>query len=693
VNTFQPVASSNDAYLAAALHWLRLRLAAGSPASPATAPPEAGASSGAPVTLVGPGRRWFARMRPPLPTEKTTLLPPPGAHEHLLAQAEAAMREAEQADPQPALVHLARQLGLSRFEQNILLLAAAMELDIGTGARCATYLGDPKRPYPTFALAFTLFEEAAWDALSPHRPLRGWRLVEINQPATQPLVQSALRIDERILNYVKGLNYLDDRLSALVAPMPAVSVAPPPSQAGLVRRILADLASDGPTVVQLVGPDGASKRSLAALAADALGRQVVRLSAETLPTGWSELEFLARLWQREALLMPLALHVEAEGERAAPALRHLLARIGGIVFVDAGAAQLDLGDASRVYEVGKPTAAEQRAAWRSALGDDAEGVAGRLAGQFSLGVMEIERLARTVPPGKPEERERHLWGACTEAARPRLDALAQRLAPAAEPGNLVLPPLESGQLDQIETQVRERARVYDAWGFGRRMTRGQGISALFAGPSGTGKTMAAEVLARRLDLGLYRVDLSAVVSKYIGETEKNLRRVFDAAEDGGAILFFDEADALFGKRSEVKDSHDRYANIEINYLLQRMEAYRGLAILATNLKSALDPAFMRRLRFVVNFPFPGPEERLRIWRHAFPPETPTERLDLGHLARLSFTGGSIHNIALSAAFLAARAGGAVTMPLVLEAARAELRKLEKPINEADFRPLQQVEAG
>ena len=217
------------------------------------------------------------------------------------------------------------------------------------------------------------------------------------------------------------------------------------------------------------------------------------------------------------------------------------------------------------------------------------------------------------------------------------------------------------------------------------MNRGLGIGALFAGRSGTGKTMAAEVLANALRLNLYRIDLSAVVSKYIGETEKNLRRLFDAAEDGGTILFFDEADAIFGKRSEVKDSHDRYANIEINYLLQRMEAYRGLAILATNMKSALDAAFMRRLRFVVNFPVPTSAERRLIWQKVFPAEVPTAGLDFDRLARLNLTGGNIHSIALNAAFLAARAALPVTMPVVLDAARTEFRKLERPINEADFR--------
>jgi len=269
--------------------------------------------------------------------------------------------------------------------------------------------------------------------------------------------------------------------------------------------------------------------------------------------------------------------------------------------------------------------------------------------------------------------------------RPRLDALAQRLDPKATWEDIVLPSSETVLLRQIADQVGQRSRVYEEWGFSKKMNRGLGINALFAGESGTGKTMAAEVIANDLRLNLYRIDLSAVVSKYIGETEKNLRRLFDAAEEGGTILFFDEADSLFGKRSEVKDSHDRYANIEVNYLLQRMESYRGLAILATNMKSALDSAFMRRLRFIVNFSLPELAERKAIWQRMFPPEVPTSGLDFDRLARFNIAGGHIHSIALNAAFLAAQAGTPVTMSLVLNAARAEFRKLERPINEADFR--------
>jgi SpoVK/Ycf46/Vps4 family AAA+-type ATPase len=206
---------------------------------------------------------------------------------------------------------------------------------------------------------------------------------------------------------------------------------------------------------------------------------------------------------------------------------------------------------------------------------------------------------------------------------------------------------------------------------------------LFAGPSGTGKTFAAEVVAAELDLDLYRVDLSQVVSKYIGETEKNLQRIFDAAEAGGSVLLFDEADALFGKRSEVRDSHDRYANIEVSYLLQRMESYRGLAVLTTNLREALDPAFVRRLRFIVTFPFPDAAGRTEMWRRVYPPGLPTEGLAVERLARPAVAGGTIRNIALAAAFLAAEEGTPVRMSHMLAALRTEYAKVDKPLTDTE----------
>jgi SpoVK/Ycf46/Vps4 family AAA+-type ATPase len=273
---------------------------------------------------------------------------------------------------------------------------------------------------------------------------------------------------------------------------------------------------------------------------------------------------------------------------------------------------------------------------------------------------------------------------CRVSARGGLDDLGQRLGSAATFDDLVVPDDQRDLLADIVGHVRHRSLVYDRWGMSGPTGTGLGISALFAGPSGTGKTLAATVLANALALDLYRIDLSQTVSKYIGETEKNLRRIFEAAAGSGAVLLFDEADALFGKRSEVRDSHDRYANVEISYLLQAMEAYRGLAVLTTNLRSALDPAFVRRLRFVVTFPFPGPAERARIWARAFPASTPTKDLDLARLGQLTVAGGNIRNIALHAAFAAAAAGVPVGMGEVLRAAAVEYAKLERPLSDAEI---------
>jgi SpoVK/Ycf46/Vps4 family AAA+-type ATPase len=278
-----------------------------------------------------------------------------------------------------------------------------------------------------------------------------------------------------------------------------------------------------------------------------------------------------------------------------------------------------------------------------------------------------------------------LWELSRARARPRLEHLTERVTTSVSWDMLVLPEAQAQMVREIAAHARWRGRVYREWGFGHGNARGLGISALFSGPSGTGKSMTAEVLACDLGLDLYRIDLSRVVSKYIGETERNLGTVFDEAEGAGAILLFDEADALFGKRSEVKDSHDRYANLEISYLLQRMEAYDGLAILTTNQRSALDPAFLRRIRFVVQFPFPDAAARAEIWKRTFPREAPTEGLDYERLSGLNVAGGNIRNMALNAAFHAAATGSPVRMEHVLLAARAEYAKLERPLPEAEVR--------
>ncbi len=709
-------ADGNGCYLSVALDWLRLRLEreARAPTQPAPAP------SPAPPSLPESeeSRVWsFFRSRhqspsPAASASEPPLLLPPGSSslDERIERAREEMKKAAEMSPPPALLMLRDRLGLSEFEESVLLLCIGAELDTRVAPLCGAAQGDAIGSHPTFALALALFDEPSWDALSPERPLRYWRLIEIHQPGAQPLTTSALRADERIVNYAKGLNYLDDRLAPLLSALSRADEdsSLPPSHVALANAIAARVrgASDEPPLIELLGTDELGKQLLAQYVAGELGRIAYRLPADSLPHGLAELESLARLWQREAALLPLALYVDAQESSSSgdvsAAVSRFVSRSTGLLFLaDRDAAPMvGARDVERV-EVPKPTPREQRDAWLRGLARVDEGAipqpgetSARLAAQFDVGVITIDRIvaaARATPPEVPTPLADRVWAAAVAHSRPRLDTLAQRIEPKAEWKQLVVPEQEERALRALTAQVAQRTTVYEEWGFAERMNRGLGISALFVGESGTGKTMAAEVIANELELALYRIDLSAVVSKYIGETEKNLRRVFDAAEDGGAILFFDEADALFGKRSEVKDSHDRYANVEINYLLQRMEAYRGLAILATNMKGALDSAFMRRLRFVITFPFPTAVERRAIWRGVFPEKTRLGRLDVDRLARLPLSGGAIHNVALNAAFLAASAGTPVTMSLVLDAARSELRKLDLPANEAELRWAEPVE--
>jgi SpoVK/Ycf46/Vps4 family AAA+-type ATPase len=304
-----------------------------------------------------------------------------------------------------------------------------------------------------------------------------------------------------------------------------------------------------------------------------------------------------------------------------------------------------------------------------------------ISGQFFLSTNQIRDAvasARDIAAqrGTPLTEE-DLFKAARSHSNPRLSGLARKIVPRYGWNDIVVPKDQLSILHEIVSTVRGRAKVMEEWGIGRKLAASNGVTILFAGPPGTGKTMGAEVIAGELGLDLYKIDLSTIVSKYIGETEKNLERIFAEAQSSNAILFFDEADAIFGKRSEVKDAHDRYANIETSYLLQRMEAYDGVTILATNLRANLDEAFTRRLQFALDFPFPEAPDRLRIWQTLFPPEVPRmPDLDLGILAqRFKLAGGNIRNIIVNAAFQAAASGTPVTMAHLLHGTRRELQKM------------------
>lgn len=591
---------------------------------------------------------------------------------------------------------ICQAFGLSPFERDLLLLCAGVELDGRLASLCAAANGDPRQPCPTFSLALAALDDPHWSALSPARPLRRWQLVAVERGPT--LTLSPLRIDERILHELAGVPSLDRRLVGLVEP---AGPLPPlaPAQLVLAERLGEAWRDPGRPrplpLIRLYGADAVTRRAVATAISGAAGLGLYVAHASQLPTRAPELEAIARLWEREASLTGSALLIECDGpdETASgklPAFIGLAEQIRGVVILG-GEQRPGPGQRAAVTaEIPRPTPDEQRALWRAALGPAAERLNGqldRVVGHFMLGAPEIAAVGAVARGALQRDGEiglgAQLWDACRAHAAQQLDDLAQHIHAAAGWDDLVLPEAQLRTLHNIAAHVRQRTTVYERWGFAARGERGLGLVALFAGPSGTGKTTAAEAIARELRLDLYRIDLSAVVSKYVGETEKHLRRVFDAAEAAGAILLFDEADALFGKRSEVRDSHDRFANIEVSYLLQRVETYRGLAILTTNMRQALDQAFLRRIRFVVQFPFPDAGQRAAIWRRVFPPATPTEGLEVLRLAQLNIAGGSIRNIALGAAFLAADAGEAVTMGHVLQAARDEYAKLDRTLTAAE----------
>jgi hypothetical protein len=600
---------------------------------------------------------------------------------------------------------LCTTFGLSLFERNILLLCAGMELDCTFPQICADAQDDPSRAYPTFGLVLAALPDAHWTAITPDAPLRRWRLIEVGTGSG--LTTSMLRIDERVLHYLAGVHHLDERLMGMVEPLRMLEYPDlVPSHLALVERLAgvwqqAEARSAFP-VVQLCGGEAAGKREIAAATCVKLGLNLNVISAGFIPVVPVELDALIRLCERESALGKSALMVDCDdvdmndaGRRMV--INQMIERTNGPLIVTTRE-PLRMRERSMVtIDVGKPTSGEQRNIWENTFGSvtsDLNSNVDALVSQYSMSTIAIHNACcdalssmASSDDGNPNDSNglgRLLWDACRVQARPRLDNMAQRIEPAATWDDLVLPEMQRQTLLEIAVHVKERVKVYESWGFGAKSSGGLGISALFTGGSGTGKTMAAEVLANELRIDLYRIDLSQVVSKYIGETEKNLRHVFDAAEEGGAILLFDEADALFGKRSEVKDSHDRYANIEVSYLLQRMEAYRGLAILTTNMKSAVDTAFLRRIRFIVHFPFPDAKQRMRIWKGIFPESTPTDELDTEKLARLNVAGGNIRNIALNAAFLAADAGGEVRMEHLLRAVRSEYMKMEKPLTDSEI---------
>jgi hypothetical protein len=588
------------------------------------------------------------------------LIAEPGSND--VASAAAAYQEARarlrESQTPASIDRLSASFRLTPFDEDLLLLALHSQLN----AR-------PKHVTPQAAqAAFGIHGDEAlaksWERLGPSAPLRRFQLIDCTErpvAATTPLV-----IDERTARYLMGENAIDQRIAALVAP---VDGGPCPKRhhqgiEGLAGR----LGQGARPLAMIVGPKQSGRRAAAATLARGFGLAIAEIRPRTLEAAPDLLPVLAR----EAALGGFALLIDidqAEGKRL---LEERLAQFDGLVIAIAEVRH-EFPFAMSALRLDPLDAEDRVQLWQDALGPHTAEVHQAItavAQQFKFGPRAI--AAAAADGGE-------LWQACRERASRELDELADRIVPRYGWDDIVLPPDVIHDLKAAAAQVRHSALVYGEHGFAKKYPRGRGISLLLSGPSGTGKTMAAEVIASDLALDLYRIDLSRVVSKYIGETEKNLRAVFDAAETSGAVLLFDEADALFGKRSEVKDSHDRYANIEVSYLLQRMECYSGLAILATNMKGHLDGAFMRRLRYVIDVPSPDAAARRLIWQKAFPADMPRATLDFDALARLDIAGGNIAVIAINAAFLAAADGAPLDMRHLARAARAEYHKLDREL--------------
>jgi AAA+ superfamily predicted ATPase len=588
---------------------------------------------------------------------------------------------------------------LSPFERDILLLCLGMELDPEFEFLCAKAHLNPERSYPTLGLALSILPEPDFNVLSQDNTLQYWNLIEIGTGFA--LTQAPIRLDKRILGYLLGNNSLDEQLLGIVSPVSAELQHIPltASYKNLIEEITFfwNNVHINLPVLQLCGSELTTKYQIAAEVSQRFNRQIKIISATAIPSNLNQSYQLKQCWEREAILTGNVLLLDCDHiSRSDPSqLISINQFIENFYYPLIISSQTRINTEKRTivsFDIPSLSYQEQRTLWQTHLGSATKELNGQvvtLASQFNLNAATIKtaclQLNNRNSLDTSTSISQKLWNFCRIQARPKLEDLAQRIETDAGWDDLILPDLEKTTLQEITAHLRQRAKVYEEWGFAGKERRGLGITALFSGQSGTGKTMAAGVLANTLNLDLYRIDLSAVVSKYIGETEKNLRKIFDAAETGGAILLFDEADALFGKRTEVKDSHDRHANVEVSYLLQRMEAYQGLAILTTNLKTALDKAFMRRIRFVIPFPFPDAKARAKIWQRIFPTQTPTQNLDFRKLSYLSVPGGNIRNIALNAAMLAADANEPVQMKHILQTAKSECLKLEKPLADSEVR--------
>ena len=611
-------------------------------------------------------------------------------------------------DPLAALELLSHTFHLSKFEKSVLVLCAGAEIDGEIAELCSRLYNNQNNKFPTFDIALRSFPEADWQAILPDSNLRRFQLVTFHHYDDIPLITTPIRIQERVLHYLLGFkSVMDSSLEYLIRP---VQISAPLADSAIERvaEIVGifrhSLNREGLPVFVLWGADPDSGLAVAKQACDDLGLGLWNIPAELIPSKSPDEQLLSSLLSRECFLSGSALYIDACDIE--DSVKKTITRFAGrlmvpLLFIGTRQPWPFVSDRSSItIELKRPTKDDQRKMWRQCIErakqDDftkskylAE--IETIVDRFNLDAVSIDAISKKISSiqGKEGDFDAQrlyslLQSSTYRMTKTRLGDLAEEIIPIAKIDDVILPASKKRMMQSIALHFKHRRKVYDEWGFAKKGNRGLGIIALFSGESGTGKTMAAEAIANELGTDLYRIDLSMVASKYIGETEKNLKQIFDAAETKECILFFDEADSLFGKRSEVKDSHDRYANLQIGYLLQRIESYSGIAILATNFKKSLDPAFMRRVQTIIDFPFPEDKSREEIWRRIFPSSVPQGALDFKFLSRLSITGGSIRNIALNAAFLAAEEGEKVSMVHIKQAAEEEYTKLGRSMSTAEI---------
>ncbi len=628
------------------------------------------------------------------------------------------------------LPHMTKTLNLSSFEEKCIIICLASEVDRGFGKMYAQLQDNLTAQNPSIDIVLKLLGESEEErislrnAFSPQAPLMQ-HLMESRSDFMDtrvPLIDRPLKLEDWVVNYLLDFEVLDERLvqiaELLTIEGQGKDIKLTSVEENIIRFIKyfsSNKNTSSKQIFYLYGPAGCGKKTHAAAVCNKLGYSLINVDIEKILA--SDLPFteILKLLGRHAMLKNTALCFEnfnlllAEDERYLNKVHLLIQMLTTSVPISFILGQAswspNLLNAEFNYvqiECPLPDDRERKIQWekfsqkykldKNISLDDFTNSFRFTPGQIQAALNHSESLAVWNGAENGLIGEQELYDACYSQSNRKLNTLATRINTIYSWDVLVLPPDQTSQLREICHQVKYRSIVYGDWGFDRRLSLGKGLNALFSGPPGCGKTMAAEVIANELGLEIYKIDVSQIVSKYIGETEKNLAKIFAEAETSNAILFFDEADALFGKRSEVKDAHDRYANLETSYLLQKMEEYKGIVILATNLNQNIDEAFLRRLHFSVAFPFPEKEQRKLIWQGMFPKGAPLDNnIDYEFMAdKFILAGGNIKNIALSAAFYAAHEASSIGMKHIMLAAKREYKKLGKAFLKSDFNPYYQL---